>query len=119
MAHRYHLFIETPEANLVEDMKWLRLVWKRSLDCRTARHAQRCQCEPCTSPEVEDECGGTVTVTQSSETGFTDINLAANGASELFVLAFGDKGKHARASNAMAELPLSVACAVEPAAVPE
>jgi hypothetical protein len=32
---------------------------------------------------VEDECGGTVTVTRSSETGFTDVHLAANGAVEV------------------------------------
>jgi enamine deaminase RidA (YjgF/YER057c/UK114 family) len=68
---------------------------------------------------VEDECGGTVTVTRSSETDFTDIHFAANGASELFVLAFGDKGKHARTSIGMAELPLNVPFAVEVAAVPE
>jgi hypothetical protein len=68
---------------------------------------------------VQDECGGTVTVTRSSEDGFTDIHLAANGVSELFVLAFGDKGKHARTSIGMAELPLNVPFAVEVAAVPE
>jgi hypothetical protein len=68
---------------------------------------------------VEDECGGTVTVTRSSETGFTDIRLAANGVSELFVLAFGDKGKHARTSIGLAELPLNVPFAVEVNEVPE
>ncbi|MGH2625134.1 MAG: hypothetical protein ACRDHY_00605 [Anaerolineales bacterium] len=66
---------------------------------------------------VEDECGGTVTVTRSSETGFGDIYLAANGASELFVLAFGDKGQHARTSIRMAELPLNVPFEVEVTAV--
>jgi enamine deaminase RidA (YjgF/YER057c/UK114 family) len=45
--------------------------------------------------------------------GFTDIHLAANGASELFALAFGDKGKHARTSIGMAELPLNVPFEVE------
>jgi enamine deaminase RidA (YjgF/YER057c/UK114 family) len=45
--------------------------------------------------------------------GFTDIHLAANGASELFVLAFGEKGKHARTSVGMAELPLNVPFEVE------
>lgn len=45
--------------------------------------------------------------------GFTDIHLAANGASELFALAFGDKGKHARTSVGMAELPLNVPFEVE------
>lgn len=45
--------------------------------------------------------------------GFTDIHLAANGASELFLLAFGDKGRHARTSVGMAELPLNVPFEVE------
>lgn len=45
--------------------------------------------------------------------GFTDIHLAANGASELFALAFGEKGKHARSSVGMAELPLNVPFEVE------
>ena len=49
--------------------------------------------------------------------GFTDIHLAANGASELFVLAFGEKGKHARTSIGMAELPLNVPFEVEVTAV--
>jgi enamine deaminase RidA (YjgF/YER057c/UK114 family) len=49
--------------------------------------------------------------------GFTDIHLAANGASELFALAFGDKGKHARTSIGMAELPLNVPFEVEVTAV--
>lgn len=51
--------------------------------------------------------------------GFTDIHLAANGASELFLLAFGDKGKHARTSIGMAELPLDVPFEVEVTAVLE
>lgn len=51
--------------------------------------------------------------------GFTDIHLAANGASELFLLAFGDKGKHARTSVGMAELPLNVPFEVEVTAVLE
>lgn len=51
--------------------------------------------------------------------GFTDIHLAANGASELFVVAFGDKGKHARTSIGMAELPLNVPFEVEVTAILE
>jgi enamine deaminase RidA (YjgF/YER057c/UK114 family) len=51
--------------------------------------------------------------------GFTDIHLAANGASELLVLALGDKGKHARTSIGMAELPLNVPFEVEVTAVLE
>jgi enamine deaminase RidA (YjgF/YER057c/UK114 family) len=65
------------------------------------------------------ECGATVTVIRSSETGFTNIHLAANGASELFVPGFGDKSKHARASIGMAELSLNVPFALEVAALPE
>lgn len=68
---------------------------------------------------VEDECGWTAGVTRSSETRFSDIPLAANGASELFVLAFGYKGKHARTSIGMAERSLNVPFAVEVTAVPE
>ncbi|HEX2066771.1 MAG TPA: RidA family protein [Candidatus Thermoplasmatota archaeon] len=49
--------------------------------------------------------------------GFTDIHLAANGASELFALAFGEKGRHARTSVGMAELPLDVPFEVEVTAV--
>jgi enamine deaminase RidA (YjgF/YER057c/UK114 family) len=45
--------------------------------------------------------------------GFTDIHLVANGASELFAVAFGDKGKHARSSVGVAELPLNVPFEVE------
>lgn len=51
--------------------------------------------------------------------GFTDIHLAANGASELFNMAFGDKGKHARTSIGMAELPLNVPFEVEVTALLE
>jgi enamine deaminase RidA (YjgF/YER057c/UK114 family) len=51
--------------------------------------------------------------------GFTDIHLAANGASELFALAFGDRGKHCRTSVGMAELPLNVPFEVEVTAVLE
>jgi enamine deaminase RidA (YjgF/YER057c/UK114 family) len=51
--------------------------------------------------------------------GFTDIHLAANGASELFALAFGEKGRHARTSIGMAELPLNVPFEVEVTAVLE
>jgi len=45
--------------------------------------------------------------------GFTDIHIVANGASELFALAFGDKGKHARSSVGVPELPLNVPFEVE------
>jgi len=45
--------------------------------------------------------------------GFTDIHLAANGASDLFLLAFGEKGNNAHNSVGMAELPLNVPFEVE------
>lgn len=45
--------------------------------------------------------------------GFTDVHVVANGASELFVLAFGEKGKHARSSVGVAELPFNVPFEVE------
>jgi len=51
--------------------------------------------------------------------GFTDIHLAANGASELLNMAFGEKGKHARTSIGMAELPLNVPFEVEVTAILE
>lgn len=45
--------------------------------------------------------------------GFTDVHVVANGASELFIAAFGDKGKHARSSVGVAELPFNVPFEVE------
>lgn len=39
---------------------------------------------------------------------FTDIHLVTNGASDLILEAFGDKGVHARSAVGMAELPLDV-----------
>ncbi len=54
----------------------------------------------------------TVNFTAASP-GFTDVHVVANGASELFVLAFGEKGKHARSSIGVAELPFNVPFEVE------
>ena len=45
--------------------------------------------------------------------GFTDVHVVANGASQLFVDAFGDKGRHARSSIGVAELPFGVPFEVE------
>lgn len=45
--------------------------------------------------------------------GFTDVHVVANGASELFIVAFGEKGKHARSSVGVAELPFDVPFEVE------
>ncbi|MES2155972.1 MAG: RidA family protein [bacterium] len=54
----------------------------------------------------------TVNFTAASP-GFTDVHVVANGASELFVAAFGDKGRHARSSVGVAELPFNVPFEVE------
>ncbi len=40
--------------------------------------------------------------------GFTDIHVVTNGASDLILEAFGDRGVHARSAVGMAELPLGV-----------
>ena len=42
---------------------------------------------------------------------FTDAPKVVNGASDLFLEVFGDKGRHARAAVGVAALPLD--CAVE------
>lgn len=42
----------------------------------------------------------------ASAPGFTDQPKVANGASDLFVEVFGDRGRHARAAVGVAELPL-------------
>ena len=51
--------------------------------------------------------------------GFTDVHVVANGASELFLLAFGDRGRHARSSVGVAELPFNVPFECEVVAVLE
>jgi enamine deaminase RidA (YjgF/YER057c/UK114 family) len=45
--------------------------------------------------------------------GFTGIPPVVNGASELFALAFGDAGVHARSAVGVAELPLNAPVEVE------
>jgi len=45
--------------------------------------------------------------------GFDKHPEVANGASDLFVEVFGDKGKHARAAVGAGSLPRNVACEVE------
>lgn len=45
--------------------------------------------------------------------GFTGIPPVINGASELFALAFGDAGVHARSAVGVAELPLNAPVEVE------
>ncbi len=48
-----------------------------------------------------------------SEAGFTDQPKVANGASELLVEVFGEKGRHARAAVGNIALPLGAAVEVE------
>ncbi|WP_118135222.1 RidA family protein [Oceanicella sp. SM1341] len=45
--------------------------------------------------------------------GFTDHPAVINGASDLMVEVFGDRGRHARAAVGCASLPLGVAVEVE------
>lgn len=49
----------------------------------------------------------------SSEEGFTEQHLVANGASELFVAVLGEAGRHARAAVGVRELPLGAAVEVD------
>lgn len=49
----------------------------------------------------------------ASAPGFTDQPKVANGASDLMVSVFGEKGKHARAAVGVAELPFGVAVEVD------
>ena len=44
---------------------------------------------------------------------FTDHPKVINGCSDLFVLIFGDKGKHARAAMGMVALPSNIAVEIE------
>jgi enamine deaminase RidA (YjgF/YER057c/UK114 family) len=49
----------------------------------------------------------------NSAPGFVEQHLVMNGASDLLVEIFGDRGKHARSSVGMAELPMNIAVEVE------
>lgn len=49
----------------------------------------------------------------NSADGFTDQATVVNGASDLLVKLFGDKGRHARAAVGVAELPLDAAVEVD------
>jgi enamine deaminase RidA (YjgF/YER057c/UK114 family) len=53
-----------------------------------------------------------VDVFVASAHGFTDQSKVANGASDLLVEVFGDRGRHARAAVGVAELPLGAAVEV-------
>jgi enamine deaminase RidA (YjgF/YER057c/UK114 family) len=49
----------------------------------------------------------------NSAPDFTEQSSVINGASDLLVEAFGERGKHARSSVGMAQLPLGAAVEVE------
>ena len=49
----------------------------------------------------------------SATSDFTDHPKVVNGASDLMVAVFGDKGKHARAAVGVSSLPLGAAVEVE------
>ena len=56
MSNHYHLMVETPEANLVAGMRWPQNSYLRAdgseaeLDSRQTGDAQRCKCQPTSSP---------------------------------------------------------------------
>ena len=56
-----------------------------------------------------DKIGGFI----NSAVGFADGPKVMNGASDLMVAAFGDKGRHARTTIGVAALPLDAAVEVE------
>ena len=49
----------------------------------------------------------------NSSASFTEHHLVANGASELLVEVFGDKGKHARAAFGVAQIPFGSCVEIE------
>lgn len=54
-----------------------------------------------------------ITVFVASAADFTEQHLVANGASDLFVAALGDRGKHARSAVGVARLPMDAPVEVE------
>lgn len=54
-----------------------------------------------------------ITVFVASTPGFTEQHLVANGASDLFVTALGEAGRHARSAVGTASLPLNAPVEVE------
>lgn len=54
-----------------------------------------------------------ITVFVASAPGFTEQHIIANGASDLFVAALGERGKHARSAVGVAVLPLNAAVEAE------
>ena len=72
--------------------------------------------------QLKAACGGDLDRVQrivkltgfvNSTPDFTDQPQVVNGASDLMVAVFGDKGRHSRAAVSAAALPLGVACEVE------
>lgn len=49
----------------------------------------------------------------NSASGFVEQHVVMNGASDLLIELFGDRGRHARSSVGMAELPMNIAVEVE------
>ena len=54
-----------------------------------------------------------ITVFVASTADFTEQHLVANGASDLLVGAFGEKGKHARSAVGVAALPMNAPVEIE------
>ncbi|MDX8496362.1 RidA family protein [Mesorhizobium sp. VK22B] len=54
-----------------------------------------------------------ITVFVASAADFTEQHLVANGASDLLVAVFGEKGKHARSAVGVAALPMSAPVEIE------
>jgi len=49
----------------------------------------------------------------NSDPGFTEQHLVANGASELLVEVFGERGAHARSAFGVAQIPLGACVEIE------
>jgi enamine deaminase RidA (YjgF/YER057c/UK114 family) len=50
----------------------------------------------------------------NSKPSFTEQHLVANGASDLFVQLFGDKGAHARCAYGVAQIPFGSCVEIDP-----
>ena len=92
----------------------------RDLDAAQASEAARVTCLACLAT-VKATIGDLDKVRRvvkllgfvNSAPGFTDQPRVINGASDLLVAIFGDKGRHARSAVGMAELPTGIAVEVE------
>ncbi|MEX0406974.1 RidA family protein [Aquibium sp. LZ166] len=54
-----------------------------------------------------------ITVFVASAPGFTEQHLVANGASDLFAEALGERGRHARSAVGVASLPMNAPVEIE------